>query len=329
VSIHEIWSELEALGAGQGEFRRRIHQESVADLYLVVHKPTNARALLIDVDLAGTDIEDLPTGRGIDLRWVPSASGGQMLELVLSQPAFADLFDALVTDVASAAAGGLDQHDVAVRVAERVRRWQTFLRETKTGLPAERQRGLYGELYFLRRVLLGAIPTGTAVEAWVGPLAAAQDFAFGATAVEVKTTIANQHQVLRITTERQLDTTALANLALFHLSVDGREGAGQTLPQLVAELRARLTESGGTDLFEDRLFSGGYLDVHAHLYRTGYTVREANIFLVGEDFPRLVEADCPSGVGDVTYSIAVSALTPFLIDTTILVPLVHGATGGQ
>lgn len=329
MSISEIWNELEAEGAGQGEFRRRIHQESVADLYLVVHKPSNARALLIDVDLSGTDIGELPTGRGIDLRWVPTASGGQVLELVLSQPAFADLFDALVTDIASAAAGGLDQHDVAVRVAARVRRWQTFLRETSTGLPAERQRGLYGELYFLRRVLLGAVPTGTAVEAWVGPLAAAQDFAFGATAVEVKTTIANQHQVLRIASERQLDTTALTNLALFHLSVDGRDGAGQTLRELVEELRAKLTESGGADLFEDRLFSGGYLDVHAPLYRTGYTVREANIFLVGETFPRLVEADCPSGVGDVTYSIAVSALSPFLSDTSVLLPLIHGVAGGQ
>lgn len=329
MSTSQIWHELEAEGAGQGEFRRRIHPESVADLYLVVRKPANVRALLIDVDLSGTNVGDLPTGRGIDLRWVPTARGGQVLELILSQPAFADLFDALVTDVAGAAAGGIDQHDAAVRVAARVRRWQTFLRETSAGLPAERQRGLYGELYFLRRVLLGTVPAGTAVEAWVGPLAAAQDFAFGATAVEVKTTIANQHQVLRIASERQLDTTALTNLAVFHLSVDGREGAGQTLPELVEELRARVRDTGGADLFEDRLFSGGYLDVHAPLYRTGYTVRDANIFLIGETFPRLVEADCPSGVGDVTYSIAVSALTAFLSDTTMLLALVQGALGDQ
>lgn len=329
MSISQIWRELEAEGAGQGEFRRRIHQESVADLYLVVHKPANARALLIDVDLTGTDLGELPTGRGIDLRWVPTSTGGQVLELVLSQVAFADLFDALVTDVAAAAAGGVDQHDVAVRVAARVRRWQTFLRETSAGLPAERQRGLFGELYFLRRVLLGAVAAASAVEAWVGPLAAPQDFTFGATAVEVKTTIANQHQVVRIASERQLDTTALTHLALFHLSVDGREGTGQTLPELVEELRAKLAGLGGSDLFEDRLFSGGYLDVHAPLYRTGYTVREANIFLIGADFPRLVEADCPSGVGDVTYSIAISALSAFITDTTALLALIDGSPRGE
>lgn len=329
MTISQVWQELEDEGAGHGEFRRRIHQESIADLYLVVHKPANTRALLIDVDLSSTDIGELPTGRGIDLRWIPSSAGGQVLELVLSQPAFADLFDALVTDVAAAAAAGTDQHDVAAHVAARVRRWQTFLRETSTGLPPERQRGLYGELYFLRRLLLGAVPGDAAVAGWVGPLGALQDFAFGSAAVEVKTTIASQHQMLRIASERQLDSTALADLALFHLSVDGREGAGQSLPELVQEVRAALAESDAAGQFEDRLFTGGYLDAQAPIYRTGYTVREANIFLVGDDFPRLVEADCPSGVGDVTYSIAVSALSNFLSDATVLLSLVHGAISAQ
>lgn len=323
MNISEIWHQLEAERSTGGEYRRRIHSDSVADLYLVVHKPSNSRALLVDVDLSGSDIGELPTGRGIDLRWIPSTSGGQVLELILSQPAFADLFDALVTDVAAAAAEGTDQQDVAVRVAARVRRWQTFLKETGIGLGADRQRGLYGEVYFLRRVLIGAIPSATAIEGWVGPLGATQDFTFGTIAVEVKTTGANQHQVLRIASERQLDTTALAHLALFHLSVDCREGAGQTLPDLVHDLRGKVAGSSGAGLFEDRLFSAGYLDAHASLYRTGYTVREANVFLVGDQFPRLVEADCPSGVGDVSYSIAVSAMTRFLSGAATIIGLIQ------
>jgi hypothetical protein len=324
----KIWSELETQSAGHGDYRRRIHEESIADLYLVVHKPSNTRGLLIDADLAGVDLGELPTGRGIDLRWVSAPSGGHAIELILSQPAFADLFDALVADVAAAAAAGSDQQDVALRVAARVRRWQTFLRESGAGLSGERQRGLFGELYFLRRLLTGLVPALPAVEAWVGPSAAPQDFGFGETAVEVKTSMAKQHQVLRIASERQLDTTALAHLAVFHLSVDGREGAGQTLPQLVTELRTDLIDTAAANLYEDRLFDAGYLDVHADDYRTGYSVREANIFMVTEDFPRLVEADCPSGVGDLVYSIAVSAVRQYSVDMTVLLPLIKGAVGG-
>lgn len=327
MNVSDIWADLEAEGATVGRFRRRIHEESVADLYLAVDKPSNTRALLIDVDLTGVELGELPSGRGIDLRRVPTASGGEALELVLSQPSFADLFNALVIDVAGAAAGGVDRADVAARVAARVRRWQTFLRETRDGLSPERQRGLFGELFFLRRVLMGQVPAAAATDGWVGPALAPQDFAFGAAAVEVKTTTGAQPQLLRITSERQLDTTALDHLALFHLSLDAREGAGQTLPDLVAEIRKTLVDPAAADVFEDRLFSAGYLDAQAGQYRTGYTLREAGIFLVDEGFPRLVEADCPPGVGDVTYSVAVSALTPFAVDASVLLPIILEAVG--
>jgi hypothetical protein len=327
VNVSQIWGELDAEAATEGRFRRRIHQESVADLYLVVDKPANTRALLIDVDLSGVELGELPSGRGLDLRRVPATASGEALELVLSKPSFADLFDALVTDVAKAAAGGVDKADVAARVTERVRRWQRFLRGSSTGLAPERQRGLFGELFFLRSVLLGAVPAVTAVQAWVGPRGEPQDFAFGAAAVEVKTTIGAQPQLLRIASERQLDTTALQHLALFQLSLDAREGAGQTLPDLVAEIRKRLQDPLAADLFDDRLFDADYLDAQAGQYRAGYTVRAAGIFLVGDGFPRLVEADCPEGVGEVEYSISVSALAPFAVDASVLVPIIREAAG--
>lgn len=327
MNISQIWGELDAEAATEGRFRRRIHQESVADLYLVVEKPANTRALLIDVDLSGVELGELPSGRGLDLRRVPATSGGEALELVLSQPSFADLFDTLVVDVAKAAAAGVDKADVAERVTDQVRRWQRFLRGNNAGLTPERQRGLFGELFFLRAIVLGALPALTAVEGWVGPHGAPQDFAFGTAAVEVKTTIGAQPQLLRIASERQLDTTALKKLALYQLSLDTREGAGQTLPELITDIRKRLRDPLAADMFGERLFDAGYLDVHAGLYRSGYTVRSAGIFLVGEGFPRLVEADCPEGVGEVAYSISVSSLGPFAVDASVLVPIIREAAG--
>lgn len=325
MNASQIWEELEAEGAERGEFRRRIHPEAVADLYLVVRKPANMRSLLIDVDLGGSDLGDLPRGGGIELVWTPRAVGGEALQLVLSQSNFADLFNALVTDVAAAAALGTDTHDVAARVTARVRRWQTFLREAPAGLSPERQRGLYGELYCLGRVLLKALTPEAAVGSWTGPLRALQDFSIGESALEVKTTMANKHQAVRIANERQLDTTPLRHLALFHLSVDAREGAGETLPEMVSDVRARLPGGTARDTLEERLFAGGYLDLHAPLYRAGYTVREANIFEVTANFPRITEGDCPLGVADVRYSISLSALHPFLVDAARLKSLLEEA----
>jgi len=318
----EVWPELEAETGAHGAYRRRVHPEAVADLYLVVYKPENTRGLLIDVDLSQDELGELPSGRGIDLRWVPKASG-QAIELVLSQRTDADLFDALVADVALAGAQGVDERDAASRVAARVRRWQTFLRETSTGLNGERQRGLYGELYLLLRVIAPVLSVDAGVAAWTGPSGAPQDFSFGTFAIEAKTTIANQHQHLRVASERQLDTTALAELVVFHLSVDGREGAGETLPELIDAIRAELSPTV-TTLFEDGLFDAGYLDAHRALYQVGYTARAANLFRIADGFPRLIESDCMPGVGEVSYSIAVSALTPFAVDSAVLGSLLLG-----
>lgn len=318
----EVWPELEAEPGIHGTYRRRVHPEAVADMYLVVYKPDNMRGLLIDVDLSQDELGDLPSGRGIDLRRVPKESG-QAIELVLSQRTDADLFDALIADVALAGAQGVDQRDAASRVAARVRRWQTFLRETSAGLNGERQRGLYGELYLLLRVLAPILSLDNAAAAWTGPAGAPQDFSMGTFAIEAKTTIANQHQHLRVASERQLDTTGLEELVVFHLSVDGREGAGETLPDLVDAIRAQLAPSVAPK-FEDGLFEAGYLDAHRALYRLGYTARAANLFRIAGGFPRLVEADCMPGVGDVSYSIAVSALSPFAVDLAVLRSLLLG-----
>lgn len=324
----EIWRALEREPAAGGAFRRRIHPEALVDLFLVVHKPTNQRALLIDHDLSQSGIEDLPEGRGVALRWQTSTTGGTALELFLCHPAFSDLFDTLVDDIAKDAARATDKNEIGPRVASRLARWQSFLEETARGLSRDRQRGLYGELRFLRDHLVPAIGAEDAIRAWLGPSGTPQDFSLGSIAVEVKTTATKQHQVLRITSERQLDTTALQCLVLSHLSLDAREGTGESLPDLVSSVRAQVSAApAAASLFEDRLLEAGYADAHRETYRDGYVTRDSHVFLVTADFPRISERMCPSGVGDVSYSISLSALMPFAINEPKLYELLHQYRG--
>jgi hypothetical protein len=153
------------------------------------------------------------------------------------------------------------------------------------------------------------------VTSWTGPVGAIQDFSLGSVAVEVKTTAGKQHQRVRIASERQLDDRGLEALLLFHLSVDDRENLGDTLPGIVQRLRGTLGSDGTAAAeFEALLFAAGYHDVHSPRYRTGYTVREANIFRVTEGFPRLTELNLPEGVGDLSYSVALAACAAFRLD---------------
>jgi hypothetical protein len=235
--------------------------------------------------------------------------------VVLKEPRFADVFAALTEDLVRRVVDARDPAAQAAAFLGQLVRWQKFLSVSSEGLSQEAQRGLWGELYFLREHMLVMIGTA-AVGGWKGGERAHQDFQFENGAVEVKTTLAKMPQVVRIASERQLDDQALAPLFLCVISLHMLDGGGETLPALVASLRAGLaTDAAAREQFEDELLATGYVDAHAVRYADrGYLVRAVGLFRVGPEFPRLVEADMPVGVGDASYELSVATCEPFKVD---------------
>jgi hypothetical protein len=317
LSFNPIWTELEDVaGAGEGEVIRRIHPEAAIDLFLAVAKPLNQRMIMLAVESAAIeDVPELPSGKGITSQVRPLPEGSRAaVELLLVDRSSRDIFTVLAADMARAVIGAKDSREAVGAWVARLRRWQRLLAHlSPTGLSPERQRALYAELWLLREHLVDALGPEAAVHAWTGPDAASHDFELAAGAVEVKSTAGKQHQVLRISSERQLDDTGVPVLYLFHLSLDVRQGDGQTLPEAVAATREALAESGAASVFEDRLLTVGYTAAHEpHYQGTNYTVREFNYFHVDEEFPRITEADLVPGVGDVRYSVTVAECKHFL-----------------
>ncbi|MEQ1678566.1 MAG: PD-(D/E)XK motif protein, partial [Chitinophagaceae bacterium] len=71
------------------------------------------------------------------------------------------------------------------------------------------------------------------LKAWTGPSKAIQDFQFGRWALEVKTTSGKNHQKIYVSSERQLDDSLIPAIFLYHLSLDIRNGNGETLNALI------------------------------------------------------------------------------------------------
>jgi hypothetical protein len=181
-------------------------------------------------------------------------------------------------------------------------------------LSVERQRGLYGELWVLQHRLLPAAAPSAVISAWRGPDNANQDFQFPILAVEVKTSAGAQPQQIYVASERQLDDTGVGSLYLLHLALDVRAGGtGQSLPDIVGELRSQLASGPARLDFDDRLLRSGYLDTHAARYELRYTVRRESLFAIRAGFPRITEAMLPVGVGRVTYEVAWAQCQPFAV----------------
>ena len=316
-----LWAELELADApAEGLVERRLPASGSCELYVAVRKPGNGRRVIARVRGSNLSLVELPPqSRGITIE-ATNSEGVQGVELALSDRSFASVFDVLVDDLEQTLVIPSTAQQALDRLLGRLRIWQQFFAAADPGgLSYETLRGLFGELWFLKEHLLGLLGPERAVAGWTGSAATDQDFQLAGCAVEVKTTGTKQPQRLRIASERQLDAPGIA-LIVCHVSVDVRDGAGQTVPALVGELRALLPSPSMTAAtFEDKVMAYGYLDVQADRYGTsGFTVRESNLFEVGQGFPRITETDLRTGVGDVRYSVLVDTLRPFAVPASRL-----------
>jgi hypothetical protein len=316
MSFSDTWEALNRTASDAPESRRRVAPDSVADLWLVLKGSRRLRTLRIGVEeIEG--LQDFPSGSGINVDLVEVGHGASYLEVSLVNPSYSDVFDVFIADLANAATSVNDRSEIAGVVARRIHHWQAFLRKTIDGLSAETLRGLYGELKVLDWIGQH-FNYNAAVACWVGPDGFSQDFHLRDVAIEVKTSAAKNPQSVSISSERQLDSRGLDLLALWHWSVDERLDHGETVPDLISRLRLLVSNSVNQELFENRLLEVGYLNIHASRYEFGYEIRSLQIFEVREGFPRLVEEDCPLGLGDVRYSVQLGAISQFEIGDTAL-----------
>jgi hypothetical protein len=317
-SVWKILLESEHEGVVPGVIVRRLSPDIPHDIFLGVEKPSNRRILLFRVRLNfALEIQNLPSFRGFDISEVriPEDKGKfRNFGLILKDPVFEDLFTTLTEDIVNFSIAEVNEKQFFEKIRNRLESWQHFLDEFgPLGMSDEAQRGLYGELRFLRDFLIPLAGPKRAINSWKGPFKSYHDFQISGVGIEVKTSIGKQHQKITISSEQQLDASGLQDLFLYHLSLREIQDGGFTLPLIVDEIRHTLKiQNGPMSEFETALFMAGYLDSHRERYQIhGYIDRAVNIFQIKDNFPRIIENDLKNGIGDVQYTIDVSACAPF------------------
>lgn len=322
--IEDVWRQLEAearAGTASAWLMRFALPSPAQPLLVALETSCNRRALLLQLPKVAIPARrHWPQCRGLEI--FSAVIGGQPhLGVRLLDPLFEDVFAALAEDVAPRVAAATQPKAASGALLSRLERWQKFLAAGKIGLSVERWRGLYGELQTLRKHLIPALGAKLSVQGWKAPQAAHQDFQFTSGALEVKTSVAKQPQSIRITSERQLDDTGISALFLHVVILDERETEGngatadESLPELVRDLRQKVScDQSALELFEDSLLAAGYLEADAGRYETRrFALRREHTFRVRPGFPRLLESDLPTGIGDVSYGLSLAACKPFCI----------------
>lgn len=317
MTIEEIWNSLEdeALKDGcSGIVKRRVLPESLFDLFLGYDNHENRRIFLLKINRSNIHSNDsYPESRYMEIRILQLPDDDTehaTFELILTNSQFTDVFTRLVEDIIEQIGNEkIDEKSMLKRFTGRLLKWQQFLEQyTLEGLSEAAQRGLYGELWFLRKYIIPICGIIEGINAWCGPEGSPQDFRLKGYAIEVKTTIGKQHETIMISNEQQLDDTGLKALFLQHISLVVTTCNNETLPEIIKDIRTRIENSpASVKKFSDLLIDSGYIDTHAERYQSkGYSIRSYSIFHIKESFPRIIVGDLRNGVGDVHYSINVS-----------------------
>jgi hypothetical protein len=309
------WKSLSGLDLTPGW--QAISLEPVGSINMQAGKrtPENLEAILLSfskVHIPST--EKLPEGQGFSVERVfDSGSDSTQLALTRKPEGSPELFLIMVNDVVSTLESASTENASTTKLLRvflgRVGAWQEFMRKGSLPLSAESEVGLVGELKLLSRLIEEGVPVNIAVNAWTGPTVdGLRDFALGAGAIEVKTTISSNGFVAKIGSLEQLDDTHCQPLFVAALKFSLVE-TGQTLPELVAEI----SEMVSTDPyvlveFENRLLSASYLTAHAHHYHRRFSPREEKILQLDDDFPCLTHGNVKAGVVSARYEINLEQL---------------------
>jgi hypothetical protein len=311
--IENIWLGLEGdTSSHSGLLYKRYSAEILADIFVALKAPEKLRCVAFRISAYSPFDETQWNGlKDIKIEMLPNErdKSKKFLLVLLLNKQHKDIFSTLCEDLIFGVSDVSTEQNLVEKLLERLTKWQSLFEKIgKQGLTDEAQRGLYGEIYFLRFLIGNVSDKNYCVKSWLGPEKSIQDFQYSNWAVEVKTTHGNNHQKIHITSERQLDDSIIEKIFLYHLSLDVRAGNGESLNILIEDVSEVLNDNTlAYNLFKIKLLESGYYDIHKPLYNErGYSIRQENLYRVSGNFPRITENQIPIGVGDVRYSIVLS-----------------------
>ncbi|MCD4653229.1 PD-(D/E)XK motif protein [bacterium] len=225
-----------------------------------------------------------------------------------------DVFSAFCSDLVECLDKSTSNIKRRTELISFLERWKRFFQmRSPDGLSSTRQQGLFGELWWLRKLINKGFDKLDAVKSWKGCQRNYHDFDLPEAVIEVKTTMSKEPRKVWINNERQLDDSDQIPLYLFVLSLHKIEATGISLPELVTSVRNLLNDNTYANLeFEHSLIEAGYLEIHVSNYSKKYIIKKEELFKIGEHFPRIISVH--DGVGDVRYTVTIGACSGFKID---------------
>ena len=308
------------------QIARKIPSEGVISVFLASDFKKHIRLLYIKLEgCQDISVENLPKFKGLEITHSITSIGSfvneKFLKFAQTIPNTENIFELMISDICENVIHLQNNKNLQETLTKVLAEWKLFFEKQENEiLSIENQKGLVGELFFLKDFLFKKYPYAEALLCWTGSDRTNHDFQLENKAVEVKTTSSKQHKKFYISSERQLDSIGLEHLYISLFSLNLHINIPEkTLPAIITEIESTLQgDNYAKFIFQLKLVKYGYDEILKNKYTTGFSLLDMKFFEVIDGFPRLLQMNIPYGIGDLKYSVMVSSCIPFEIKTNIL-----------
>lgn len=313
--IENIWNDFELNDAlKSGVVLKRFSPDIMPACFVAMRMPEKVKSIAFRLSKGNVDVSPLNDLKDITTEILPDETQADKMLLLISlaDNSLSSIFAVLCEDLFNYISNIKEDKELVKSLQNRFLKWKELFELAKSpGLSPEKQIGLFGELFLLKELIEETGRIEECLNIWVGPDTGIRDFEKNNTAIEVKTTQTHNHQRISISSERQLDTSLLEKLFLFHLSLEKRNGNENSLNKIVSALFSLIGDNMLlNNMLNRKLISVGYFKHHESYYENiSYMIRGKDFYTVTENFPRIEEKDLMKGVGDVKYSIILTTET--------------------
>jgi hypothetical protein len=293
-------------------------------LFLGFDSSRNIRNLLINIGETKWDDEQmraLPRWKGAIVRMEYKEKIGPLtnqyfLTITQGDEEFGDLFETIIQNLVDYLTLS-ESEELFTTVYKVFERWKSFFkRGGYKKLTEDQQRGLFGELYLINKwTELNPGKPPLLIDSWYGPTKGRIDFLAQRSGIEIKTSIDRLSKTVRISNEKQLQTTDAVNVIYLYVTfLEISNTHGTTLDEIVELLRNKLSAYSLSLLlkFNEMLHELGYKS--GEYAEIKLNVTEEEVYQINEGFPRVKASSLPKGINNVSYNIDLSHCESFKVD---------------
>ncbi len=318
-SINKIWeSHLKDLSQS-GIKKTRIDKITKLDCSIGTILRTKIRFFTISIDENITiQSNHLKRFAGVEIKVLPSENNTKELTIILIEDELIEIFIVFIEDIINSLVKIDNIDDALIIIPKRINYWQKLFSKYTNGLLSpQQQRGLYGELYFIKLLLEKIKDHSKVLNAWQAPMGSNQDFYFNRIAIEVKTSKSNS-PTIKIANEFQLDIIGLNKLFIAFYKLIEFPNDENTLLKLINEIRTILKDKEELlfDFNQKLEYLGISSNMESEYNKIGYAIRKEYYYDVNDKFPKITSGLINEAISKVSYEITPNKCTDLEIDIT-------------